>query len=123
MKKMLTILSVVILWVGAAAVINGITIDEVEAGNETDIGVLDVPRYTPKPYIYQEPFTRDPNRARINLKTDTVCSRHGRLDFGEKVRFLDYDCEDGSKSYCGRCIYEVLQIYLDKHIIPFIERK
>jgi len=59
------------------------------------------------PYIYEDP----------NLSTDvirqiqTVCTKHGRLDWGETWVF-----GDSPKRYCGRCVNEVITMYLDRHI-------
>lgn len=67
-----------------------------------------------RPYIYHDPIKRNPKRNPYVVgfdKQDTVCTKHGRLNFGERLVF-----SGSMKVYCQRCVYEVLEIYLDKHI-------
>ncbi len=65
----------------------------------------------PKPYIYSDPIQRDPNLLVFGGTLDTVCTKHGRLKWGERHVFLGSD-----KKYCGKCAFDVARIYLDKHI-------
>ncbi len=64
-----------------------------------------------KPYIYEDPIQRDPNTiVFFGTLSSTICTKHGRLGYGDTYTFL------GSGRYCGSCASEVLTKYLDKHI-------
>ncbi len=63
------------------------------------------------PYIYYSPLKKDIIRYELNTLLDTVCTKHGRLVWGERWVF-----SDTMNVYCQRCVYDVLQIYLDRHI-------
>ena len=65
-----------------------------------------------KPYIYYDPVVIvDANVVIIGGPIDVICTKHGRLNWGERWSFTDT-----KKSYCQRCIHDVLQIYRDKHL-------
>ena len=63
------------------------------------------------PYIYEDQIETDPNcgYATIGGPTDTVCTKHGRLNWGEPYLV-------GDKIYCSKCLWQVAGMYLDKHI-------
>ncbi len=71
-----------------------------------------------KPYIYYDPVEIDPNVVIFGGPIDVVCTKHGRLNYGEQWIF-----SDSKKAYCARCVYDVLQIYLDKHLGEEVKEK
>lgn len=66
-----------------------------------------------KPYIYDDPLQKDPNVFEVfGSYLDIVCTKHGRLGWGDKYVFLG----DENAYYCGKCAFDVARMYLDKHI-------
>ncbi len=61
-----------------------------------------------KPYIYTDDYK---DSSGFGGPTNTVCTKHGRLQWAEKWVFLDT-----GKSYCSKCVYEVAMLYFDRHI-------
>lgn len=93
---------------GTGTVWQGLNIvDYIEASTEPNL-----------PYLYKDPIrdVNDYNNAVISTKTNYVCSKHGRLHWGERVCFSDV-----GKSYCPTCVGEIMEMYLDKHINPYLK--
>ncbi len=65
-------------------------------------------------YIYDDPVERDPNVMYVIglMQSDTVCTKHGRLNGYPGT----YTFEGSEKRYCGLCMWDIVRIYLDKHI-------
>lgn len=65
------------------------------------------------PYVYDDPIEKDKLLITgFGGPSDIVCTKHGRLD----DLTVTWTFEGSDKRYCSLCAYEVLRIYLDKHI-------
>lgn len=67
---------------------------------------IDPPNVQRLPYIYD-----DPNFIGSALQVNTVCTKHGRLNWGQVVSFFSSD-----RRYCSRCITEIIEGHCDDFI-------